>query len=515
MAKLKNIMNLVQSERPFLPFQFKCKFYIDDEFFETVTSSVSVNLPKVSTDESSIWMGNGVILQPILDMSDYSLDITLEETNTMRCLHFVDNLLSKFHGLPWVVPIGVFEYGFQFGRVVKKTLYYCILSSYTEPNFSNSGGASIVTLSLHFRIMAVTPNFVETDEIKSFSLKTINTSRSDFADMMNMQRQIVKTYTGRTFNNEQIETKFTNRQKLEAVYRLRSIAYRLKKEGIITDADTFITRGKAQLLRIGPIGENDMFIKDVTNDNVYDFNDVTKLLDNIEVTAALAIQNNWALKAQFGDDYQLEAKAGWGSFIGKHSNENSDHYKGLAVDTQVKKKVGDKYVYIDFLNYLNDGATIVSEKTGMQKIGKAWDKKEKSKELYDYQQEFAKFTNTDDDRAQKFQETMSNSGTDWFHNGYKESQINTFRTNNKEFLEELFGTYTGPAKPYNGGSASGMGGTDWIELIEAKFEEAKKSDKKKATDFVNNTDNNNKIAERKKKLQSDWKTRKQNKGDNK
>lgn len=160
MSLVTTVPNFFKEFKPHLPFRYITKFYtnglVSDEMkLQYAVSSVKVTAMDCDTTTGAFYFGTGYMTIPIFDTSARSIDITFEETDAMDVLNMLDRLIAyQRDGQPYVIGIGVKQFDEQMDDVTSSRLYSCLLADYDEPQFSRSGGVSLVTVTARFIILS-------------------------------------------------------------------------------------------------------------------------------------------------------------------------------------------------------------------------------------------------------------------------------------------------------------------------------------------------------------------------
>lgn len=152
----------VFSFKPHLPFRFAVQFITGetptDETlarYQYTVKSCKVSQMSGDTAAAAIHGGDGYYTIPIFDTASRTLEIEFEETDDMRIMNFLDDIIVKQRfGLPFVVGIVVHQFDYKMKDPISSRLYSCILEEYDEPSFARTGSPNLVTAAAKFIIMA-------------------------------------------------------------------------------------------------------------------------------------------------------------------------------------------------------------------------------------------------------------------------------------------------------------------------------------------------------------------------
>lgn len=144
--------------RPHLSNRFTCSLFVGtkgNEYLQFNVQSVNVTELESEASNAAVYFGNGYVTIPIINTASRKIEIVFEETNTMEVSYILDSIMADhFHGTPRVIAIGIKEYDDRFLKIHSARLYYCLLSSWEEPQFSRTGNPGIVTVSATFNVMS-------------------------------------------------------------------------------------------------------------------------------------------------------------------------------------------------------------------------------------------------------------------------------------------------------------------------------------------------------------------------
>lgn len=144
--------------RPHLSNRFTCSLFVGtkgNEYLQFNVQSVNVTELESEASNAAVYFGNGYVTIPIINTASRKIEIVFEETNTMEVSYILDSIMADhFHGTPRVIAIGIKEYDDRFVKIHSARLYYCLLSSWEEPQFSRTGNPGIVTVSATFNVMS-------------------------------------------------------------------------------------------------------------------------------------------------------------------------------------------------------------------------------------------------------------------------------------------------------------------------------------------------------------------------
>lgn len=181
---LMSVYNFANISNWHLPFRFKATFNGDmggDDIYSFSVKSITKPRFSLGTDSINQYYGTTRFVMPTIEFDKATMDITFvdQEDGKLQDYLFMSLGSASTNGPTSRVNVRIDEYDISMTKLISSRVYDCMLKSIDLPDYSRTGGTSIVTITGHYVVYSIKNVALEIGDMRAPSSEATSAKLAD------------------------------------------------------------------------------------------------------------------------------------------------------------------------------------------------------------------------------------------------------------------------------------------------------------------------------------------------